>query len=113
METITDHELDLLFEQSAQQYKAVEPVKRVATEQQAIEQIEYRYQHSNFQVVFQKFQHTIVRLYAGNAGAAANRLHGYPRCYHPCSGGATLALFFAGGVTFLHSAYHTNRRADR
>lgn len=52
-------------------------------------------------------------LYAGNAGADANRLHGYPRCYRPCSGCATLVLFFAGGVTFLYSAYHTNRRADR
>ena len=28
METITDHELDLLFEQSAQQYKAVEQINR-------------------------------------------------------------------------------------
>ncbi|MBQ6227733.1 MAG: hypothetical protein IJK08_04100 [Prevotella sp.] len=42
----------------SEQHHAVEAMKRVAAEQQAIEQVEYRYQHSYFQVVFQKFQHT-------------------------------------------------------
>lgn len=52
-------------------------------------------------------------LYAGNAGATANRLYSPSDSHHSWSGSATLVLFFAGGVTFLHSAYHTNRRADR
>ena len=53
------------------------------------------------------------RLYARNAGTITGSEYRPADGHHPYSGCATFVLFFAGGVTFLHSAYHINRQGDR